>query len=1859
MPISNSTDRFNGVVASKAIKVRCVVGAESNVALLSGEQTIDGVAVVEFDRVLLTAQTDPIENGVYNVQISLWTRAADWDGNRDVELGSTVWAGRLAGSDQLWQLTAPAGNIVIGNTSVTITLLLDPDAATASDLQQITDVGFITTNPLHIDGSSLLLTEVGAAPVSSVATVGQLWVRNDVPGILMFTDDLGNDFEITSNLLPAGTVVDSTLHWDGADWIEYVQLLLQTDKLQVPNNYGMNWLDDGAAPLEMLAFTETSGDPLFGQVVALLNFEQALTTNIPPEDFGDNESNNWLVDLGTWVVATNANMQSTGVLKEQANTQMRGFDVSPDGLHFITCEPTTDHVWSYTLDNPYDFENATVDNPGGANQLNPETCTWEDSGARYMIVHDDTIFMYNTDSAYKITTAGVTSETSSLAFSNFPIGSGTYVSVWLDPTGTHLMLHGNYPGSTEQIVHVILSTPFDLTWSTSANISESYDTETPGEITSGSDGMEVSPDGVYIIIGNSQGYREKYKLSTPWDVSTAVWQYDLPVRAGSRFYTEYAENIGSMDDVDNSVRTPDQLTKYQQADNGDMYRFDRNLVGAEVNYFNEEGSRGMIVDFRQQATMNGDNVKFGSGSAHFDLAITFRKTEFTDLLKIGYSAGDSASMMLDGGEDFCIEGWVYFDDLTTVNNERITLAVHATASPNLQNFGYYIVYDSGDPGYELVANVGTTGVTQAMPTDPVTDQWYHWALQRRGGNLEMLWNGVREHNSAYGFTVISDPGVGLSLGGYDSAGDGTNHVRGLAGQVDSFRMTIGSTRYPDAGTYTVPTAAFPDGGVKAFTVGDPSANTVIDGITTEVTGLLIFPDACGDTLKLNEAAAAIADEDGKGQFWVRDDVPNTPMFTDDAGEDFVLNSLGGKVLTDLVTATPPTTEGVTGNFVIFDADDDDLLASVGFNVGNDLELFNHMEGGDLRLKGINATGDEIIWIEGKTDGILNIRSAGDISLFDGRTGTDLFIRMIAGDDVVLYDNATQVARTNTTIAGGLEAFNAYNGEGGQLTAWERVLTLSDVDFTATATFQYTNLTTDSAPNQFEMKMSSNNPALAVWIIFDDETYTEMSADWMLGTLAIGDLLTMRSETRADRWSIYRVNGAPEDNSTWWKIPVEVVRVGTIFGATRRVRVTPTFGLGTVDAVLSAVVRTDIVTATPPVSESVTGFYDIFDADATDRLGQVGFNSSNDLELKNFFHGGSVYIRGENAAGSEIDYLAGHPAGNLVLRGVNRVEIGYTNFEVGIEANVNLGVKLYYNNLLRFEAANSGRCYVYSDGSTDSEQRTIEFRQQGGSVRGRIGHISNDIFYVRNQIDSGNVIISAADSASAEHNILHGDPDGAATLYYDGVAQLATATDGAELPSAGVMRFFKSDNLESYVIEFGAGGGNFLNFEGTTGAFVFSSGGEVGQFVEIDLNTGDESGQIFVFATHDDASGALALQNNGASGTQYSALELHGAGFGGLYSPGTLLTWTDAQADLFIAGTSGAGPSMQFNITGGVKQVDIADGSHLRIIDGGETDIVDIYHDGTSLFIEGTLTTSIRIQPTAGEDSIVATANGAVVLYHDGVQVLRTIGTGAQVLSTTDDNPTLQWYQDDGVTRNLFISAFGAGDVTFGSEIHGGSVIIRGEDSGGSPTNILVGDPDGQTNLYYDGTLAFSSVANGIKIWDGALVDNLQMSGDGSDWNFIFTSISDVNFTGFTGPGALRIDGGFKMESAGPNLEWNQTTAAADNGRWNLFAISEQLSWGPSTDGGTVDNFMTVDRTGNTTDLILWECTDFEIDADVKIVGDVGFYDTTPVAQSAAYTRNATIVESRTLLQSSAATATNNNNVLAALIADLQALGLIG
>ena len=135
--VSTTTDRIAGVTAGLSAKAPVRAATTANITL-SGEQTIDSVAVVEDDRVLVKNQTDGIENGIYDARSGAWVRSLDFDGTRDVVSATfvIVAAGGLVGT--IWRLST-ADPITIGTTSMTFTLVT-VESATAFILTLLDDV---------------------------------------------------------------------------------------------------------------------------------------------------------------------------------------------------------------------------------------------------------------------------------------------------------------------------------------------------------------------------------------------------------------------------------------------------------------------------------------------------------------------------------------------------------------------------------------------------------------------------------------------------------------------------------------------------------------------------------------------------------------------------------------------------------------------------------------------------------------------------------------------------------------------------------------------------------------------------------------------------------------------------------------------------------------------------------------------------------------------------------------------------------------------------------------------------------------------------------------------------------------------------------------------------------------------------------------------------------------------------------------------------------------------------------------------------------------------------------------------------------------------------------------------------------------------------------------------------------------------------------------------------------------------------------------------------------------------------------------------------------------------------------------
>lgn len=113
---STITDRLAGLTTSVAVKAPCVAATTANITL-SGEQTIDGVAVVADDRVLVKNQSSAVDNGIYVVSTGSWTRAKDFDGARDAVEGTLVYIiDGTVNSDTHWRLDT--ADVTFGTTSI-------------------------------------------------------------------------------------------------------------------------------------------------------------------------------------------------------------------------------------------------------------------------------------------------------------------------------------------------------------------------------------------------------------------------------------------------------------------------------------------------------------------------------------------------------------------------------------------------------------------------------------------------------------------------------------------------------------------------------------------------------------------------------------------------------------------------------------------------------------------------------------------------------------------------------------------------------------------------------------------------------------------------------------------------------------------------------------------------------------------------------------------------------------------------------------------------------------------------------------------------------------------------------------------------------------------------------------------------------------------------------------------------------------------------------------------------------------------------------------------------------------------------------------------------------------------------------------------------------------------------------------------------------------------------------------------------------------------------------------------------------------------------------------------------------------
>ena len=398
-------------------------------------------------------------------------------------------------------------------------------------------------------------------------------------------------------------------------------------------------------------------------------------------------------------------------------------------------------------------------------------------------------------------------------------------------------------------------------------------------------------------------------------------------------------------------------------------------------------------------------------------------------------------------------------------------------------------------------------------------------------------------------------------------------------------------------------------------------------------------------------------------------------------------------------------------------------------------------------------------------------------------------------------------------------------------------------------------------------------------------------------------------------------------------------------------------------------------------------------------GKFMAGASDDLQL---FHDGSNSFLTNTSSG-----------GFLHIRSVSGINLqdegGNENFLKCID---NGAVEIYHDNSKKFETTANGASITgkldLSD-NLDMPDNAKIIVGTGDDLKiyhdGSQSYITNATSDLR--IRSGYVKLQGANS----ENMLVGNQNTSVELYYDGSKKFETTSEGIQVTSSGipsvVVKSTGSNRADVRILA-----------QGTGHAYLW-----------MDASNGDLSGADYAFFVHKNDTLDLELGNyandiilktrNGSlgSGGLNTAIHCHENGAVELYHDGTKFFETGSTANFArtIAPSTNGGFDLGLNATRW---------RHIRTVDNGKimignSDDLQLYHDGTDSIIQGGDPTVIRSNLLLlknfdnSESYIRCYNNGAVELYHDNSKKFETKSSGV------------------GVTGNLEV---GSGQITCG--VHG-------------------------------------------------------------------------------------------------------------------------------------------------------------------------------------------------------------------------------
>lgn len=219
----SQTDRRTGLVGNTGIKQPVRVATTANITL-SGEQTIDGVAVVDGDRVLVKDQTTAANNGIYECDTSTWNRTKDMDGSYDLMNGTLVYVRTgTTNGNKIFKCTA-TDPITIGTTSLSFAVV-DIELSASVDVRWCgTATG--TANALVLTPSTAV-----SALTSGLTLIFKTGAAANTGAVTINVSSLGNTTtQLNGAAMVAGDLEASQWYMATYDGTNY-----QTQKIGIPN----------------------------------------------------------------------------------------------------------------------------------------------------------------------------------------------------------------------------------------------------------------------------------------------------------------------------------------------------------------------------------------------------------------------------------------------------------------------------------------------------------------------------------------------------------------------------------------------------------------------------------------------------------------------------------------------------------------------------------------------------------------------------------------------------------------------------------------------------------------------------------------------------------------------------------------------------------------------------------------------------------------------------------------------------------------------------------------------------------------------------------------------------------------------------------------------------------------------------------------------------------------------------------------------------------------------------------------------------------------------------------------------------------------------------------------------------------------------------------------------------------------------------------------------------------------------------------------------------------------------------------------------------------------------------------------